>query len=155
MAGAREPTALVIAKGKKHLSQSEIEARQASEVKPPKPKRVSPPKWLPSSCQKDFRAIAKQLLELGIFCKLDADVLGRYLIAHQLYLQATKEVIARMRDEFVDIEAVSDWTSVQDKYFKQCETCARALGLSVSSRCKLVVPIVQPTAAAPNPMFGD
>lgn len=154
MAGAREPTALVIAKGKKHLSQSEIEARQAGEVTTPKSKRVAPPKWLPENCKKDFRSISKQLLELGIFCKLDADVLGRYLVAHQLYLQATRQVIARIREP-VNVEAVSEWVKVQDKYFKQCETCARALGLSVSSRCKLVVPIVQPAAAAPNPMFGD
>lgn len=98
--------------------------------------------------------IAKQLIELGIFCKLDADVLGRYVVAHQLYLKATDRVMTEMGSG-EDLDALETWTRIQDKYFKQCETCARALGLSVSSRCKLVVPIVQPAAAAPNPMFGD
>lgn len=154
MSGAREPTAIVLAKGAKHLSQAEIAERMAREVHPLKPKSVSVPKWLPDDCKKDFRMIAKQLIELGIFCKLDADVLGRYVVAHQLYLKATDRVMTEMGSG-EDLDALETWTRIQDKYFKQCETCARALGLSVSSRCKLVVPIVQPAAAAPNPMFGD
>ena len=32
------------------------------------------------------------------------------------------------------------WPLLQDKYFAQCEATARALGLNITSRCKLVIP---------------
>ena len=36
--------------------------------------------------------------------------------------------------------AFEKWLKVQDKLFKQCRASANDLGLSISSRCKLVVP---------------
>ena len=32
------------------------------------------------------------------------------------------------------------WSKVQERYFKQCRACANDLGLTISSRCRLVVP---------------
>jgi P27 family predicted phage terminase small subunit len=32
------------------------------------------------------------------------------------------------------------WSKIQERYFKQCRSSANDLGLSISSRCKLVVP---------------
>ncbi len=152
MAGTRQPIDVVVANGKKHLTQAEIAARRAQEVQTPKPKTVKPPKWLPETLKKDFRAYAKKLVELNIFAELDADTLGRYLIAHQQYLQCTKFASGATMNG--NAEAASDWAKLQDTYFKQCRACAGDLGLSVSARCKLVVPIaVQPTEV--DPMFGD
>ena len=40
---------------------------------------------------------------------------------------------------------------VQERYFKQARNCANDMGLTVSSRCRLVLPSFLPAAAfAPN-----
>lgn len=40
-----------------------------------------------------------------------------------------------------------EWTAVQSSYFRQCRQCAEVMGLSISSRCRLVVPEVLANAA--------
>ena len=45
MAGTRQPTDLVVMKGKKHLTKAEIEARKNAEVVAPNDK-VKPPTYL-------------------------------------------------------------------------------------------------------------
>ena len=40
----------------------------------------------------------------------------------------------------VDFSLIKDIQNSQDKAFKQMRACANDLGLSLSSRCKLVVP---------------
>ena len=33
-----------------------------------------------------------------------------------------------------------EWSTLEDRYFKQARACAGDLGLTVTSRCKLVLP---------------
>jgi P27 family predicted phage terminase small subunit len=40
----------------------------------------------------------------------------------------------------MDAAAADKWSNVQSRYFKQCRECAGDLGLTISSRCKLVLP---------------
>ena len=134
----KEPIALIEAKGKKHLTKSEIEERKASEVTAAPPKRIQVPKWLPAGLAKDYRQLARQLTELGIFSELDSDILGRYLMAQECYLSASAH-LAEGLDEG-DAEKVTEWSQLQDRFFKQATTSARELGLTVTSRCRLVVP---------------
>lgn len=82
MAGKRQPTDVVIANGRKHLSKVEEAERRAGEVKVSPAKTAKPPKWLPETLKKDFRAIGKRLIAAGLYTELDADTLGRYLVAH-------------------------------------------------------------------------
>lgn len=138
MAGRRQPTEVVIANGRKHLTKAEIAEREAREVKLPAAKTAKPPKWLPEALRKDFRALGKKLIAVGLFAELDADTLGRYLVAHQEYLLATKQVFQAYGDG--DAEAVDAWTRVQERHFKQARNCANDMGLTVSSRCRLMVP---------------
>ncbi len=37
-------------------------------------------------------------------------------------------------------EAAEDWSRIQDRYFKQARACANDMGLTITSRCRLVVP---------------
>ena len=46
MAGARQPTDLVVRNGRKHLTRAEEDARRDREVVVPAPQRAKPPKWL-------------------------------------------------------------------------------------------------------------
>lgn len=138
MAGKRQPTAVVQANGKKHLTKAETDERLDREVKAEKSARVELPKWLPKPLKKDFRALGKQLITAGIYSGMDADALGRYLVAQSQWLKAT--AMADKALDRKDSEAAGDWSSIQDRYFKQCRNCANDLGLTISSRCRLIVP---------------
>lgn len=138
MAGKRQPTELVVLNGRKHLTKAEIEQRKNSEPKAPAPKQIRIPKYLPESLCRKFRDLAKQLIEIGIFTTLDFDCLARYLLAEQAYLALTDQVNKAIANKA--FAAVGDLSKVQARYFSQCSSAANDLGLTISSRCRLVVP---------------
>lgn len=142
MAGRpREPIDLIKAKGKKHLTQAEYEERKEAELDVPF-LDVKPPSYLTGASQKEkFDYYAAMLLKLGIFTELDIDCLARYIMGEQLYLQYTNLLIKLIKSQ--DFEELGKIQGLQDRAFRQCQQCARDLGLTISSRCKLVVP--QPT----------
>ena len=92
MAGTRQPTDLVVLKGKKHLTKAEIEARKNAEVKAPCDK-VKPPAYLSPELKKKFRKLAKELLEIKLIANVDCDALARLLIAQEKYLEVTKKLM--------------------------------------------------------------
>lgn len=138
MAGKRQPTDVIIANGRKHLSKAEEAERRSKEISLPPAKTARPPKWLPEELRKDFRAIGKQLIGAGIYTDLDADTLGRYLVAHRQWLAATEQAQIYLEDS--DAEGADAWGRIQERYFKQARNCANDMGLTVTSRCRLVVP---------------
>lgn len=151
MAGKRQPTDVVLANGRKHLSKTEEAERRAGEVKVSPAKTAKPPKWLPEGLRKDFRAVGKRLIAAGIYTDLDADTLARYLIAQSEYLMATSHVHKAYQER--DPEEVEDWSRIQDRHFKQARNCANDLGLTVTSRCRLVVPESRQETEDSNPLL--
>lgn len=150
MAGARQPVELIIANGKKHLTKAEKEERLSSEVKPCTDNIVAP-SYLTAKQKKQFNTIAGQLQRIGIMGETDCDTLARYITAQGLYEQAVKDLRQVQRErpkgDNVTVEDMAVWASMlnrldkrQDRYFKQAQTAATALGLTISARCKLVVP---------------
>ena len=137
MAGAREPIELVIAKGKKNLTKAEIEARRNSEIKPITDDIIAPG-YLTSAQKKEFEKLANQLLKLKIMGETDVDALARYIVAQDFYINAVKQL--RKPEVKRDPYLFESWSKIQERYFKQCRSSANDLGLSISSRCKLVVP---------------
>lgn len=137
MAGQRQPTNLVIAKGRKHFTKEEVERRLSRE---PRVNFVSieAPEYLPKNLESKFYDYAYKLLDIGIMTELDEDCLANYLISHNLYLQYTTRISQAMRTG--DLDKAGEYTKIQDRYFKQMRACAMDLGLTISSRCKLVVP---------------
>jgi P27 family predicted phage terminase small subunit len=80
----------------------------------------------------------------------DCDALGRYIAAQSLYGQAVKDLRAvnKQRPKAADAAGLAVWADMLDtldkrvdRYFKQCRSAASDLGLTISSRCKLVVPV--------------
>ena len=138
MAGTRQPTDVVVANGRKHLSKTEEAERRAGEVKVPRPKTIKVPKWVPEQLKGDFRRLGKQLLACGLYTDLDADTLGRYLVAQHQWLIATGEAEKALAQR--DQENADGWGKIQERYFKQARNCANDMGLTVTSRCRLVVP---------------
>lgn len=137
MSKQREPIKLIQAKGKKHLTKAEIEQREQGELQP-KNDSIKPPKYLTKEQKKRFKAIAKDLDALGIMGNTDCDALARYIIAEEMYIKITEKLSLEEISE--DIVMFEKYIAFQDKYFKQCRAAANDLGLSISSRCKLVVP---------------
>lgn len=152
----REPIELIQAKGRKNLTKKEIEERRAREVKPCVDGIVAPSYLTPAQRQR-FDVLAGQLKKINILGETDVDTLARYVAAQALYERLTKEVralVARPPKETTDdaiyYTSMEKWTSAQDslmkqqdRYFKQAHACASALGLTITSRCRLEVPVKQ------------
>ena len=163
MAGTRQPTDLVVIKRKKHLTKAEIEARKNAEVVAPNDK-VKPPTYLTPKQKNKFRKLSKELLEIKLIANVDYDALARLLIAQDQYIEITEKI--RETPLMVDVpvyethenpetgekERVQVGTRevvngererlmiIQDRCMKQCRQGASDFGLTVSSRCRLVVP---------------
>lgn len=166
MAGQRQPTDLVVMKGKKHLTKAEIEARKNAEVVAPCDK-VKPPAYLTSEQKKRFRKLSKELLEIKLIANVDCDALARLLIAQEQFVEVTEKI--KQTPLTVDVpvyktqenpdtgekECVQVGTKevvngererlmiIQDRCMKQCRQGAADFGMTVSSRCRLIVPKAQ------------
>lgn len=137
MAGQRQPIALVEARGSKHLTKKEIESRRNSEVQPLEGD-IEAPAYLTVKQKTEFYKIADQLQRLKIMSETDVDALARYVVGNELYIAAVKKL--RSKNVKNDPDLFFKWSRVQDNYFKQVRSAANDLGLSISSRCRLVVP---------------
>lgn len=135
MTRPRQPTDLLLLKGKKHLTKAEIEERKSAEVSAPSDK-VRAPSYLPKELKKEFNKLAKELLGIEIMTNLDVDALARFIIARKMYLEVTAAILENPALMITD----KDIVMTQDRLFKQCRAAASDLGLTISSRCKLVVP---------------
>lgn len=137
MARPREPVNLILAKGKKHLTREEIEDRLSAEVKAPADK-VKAPSYLSPKLKREFTKLAKQLMDIGIMTNLDVDALARFVISRAIYIELSAKILKApallISDEYPQI-AINF-----DRAFKQCSSAARDLGLTISSRCNLVLP---------------
>jgi P27 family predicted phage terminase small subunit len=140
MARPRQPLALIQAKGKKHLTKEEIAKREAEELNVPPASKISPPEYLLNSPKlaAEFTDLAEKLIALKILTELDADSLARYVMVQQNYLHYTALLNKAMRSN--KVADMATLQTLQDKAFKQVRAAASDLGLTISSRCKLVVP---------------
>ena len=171
MAGKRQPTALVVAKGKKHLTKAEIKDRENRELIAAAD-NIAPPSWLKADQKKRFNTLAAELLKMGIFANVDCEALGRLVVAEQQYVQITEELdkqpITYKRriprkptpaddpdnivDGFIWDDALivnqerNDLLIQQDRAWKQCRQGAADFGLSVAQRCRIVAPTAKEAA---------
>ena len=151
MARPREPIALIEAKGKKHLTKAERDARKKAEITAPCD-NVTPPAWLSKKEKEKFDEIAKQLLDIGIMSNLDCDILARYVRSQTEYEKITRQLSkikftpdkkSRVSAEEQIAEQTGHYNylqKIQVRLEKQCNADARELGLTISSRCRLVMP---------------
>lgn len=148
MSGTRQPIDLVISKGKKHLTKAEIKERRDSEVQG-LTDDIAAPSYLTEAQKKHFNVLADQLQRIKIMAETDNETLARYVVAQELYEAAVKDLRAaqRKKPKGAAVGELITWAALmesldkrQDRYFKQAHTAASALGLTIASRCKLVLP---------------
>lgn len=137
MAGARVPLEVLEARGSKHLTKAEKQKRQENEIKPIADNIIAPD-YLSKKQKNEFYRISEQLEKLKIMGETDCDTLARYIVAQDFYVNAIKQM--RKKEIKNDPFKLEQWSKIQERYFKQCRATANDLGLSISSRCKLVVP---------------
>lgn len=151
----REPIDLLLAKGRKHLTKEEIRLRKLEEVAPIRDD-VVPPAFLTAKQKSKFRILAAQLDKLRILGETDCDALGRYVEAESAYETETKTLrkLQKQQPDYDSFDqpkdyyaALRDWNETvesvskrQNRNFTQAQAAARELGLTISSRCRLVVP---------------
>lgn len=139
MPGPRQRLSVLEGNGRKHLSKSEKAQRAAQEVDLPKPAKMRVPKWLPDHLKADFRALAKELLDTDMgAAQLDRDTLGRYVVAQHQFTAVCQLVQGALEQQNAD--QVNKWTKAQKSYFEQARACANDLGMTITSRCRLVLP---------------
>lgn len=147
MAGQRQPTALVAIKGAKHFTKAELAEREAREVKPCTD-NITPPDYLTKKQRAEFVRIADQLKKLKILGETDVDALARYILSRDTYVKLTKQIQKKAILE--DPILLDKYMKNQDRAFRQCDVSAKALGLTISSRCRLVVPEIKVEASKEN-----
>ena len=156
MAGQRQPTDLVVMKGKKHLTKAEIAARKDAEVVAPND-NVKPPTYLTAGQKKKFRKLAKELLAIKLIANIDCDAMARLIIAQEQFLEVTEQI--RNTPLMVDVpiyEEQKDPLTGEKRLVqvgtRQGRQGASDFGMTVSSRCRLVVP--KPPQQKPENKFA-
>lgn len=135
MGRAKQSIKVIEAKGRKHLSKAEIEERLKQEIDAPNDK-IEPPAYLTDELKKEFNRLAEELKRIEIMTNLDCESLARFVVSEYNYQKITKKLLKTG----VDNEKYYDYLLMQEKTFKQSRQAASDLGLTISSRCKLVVP---------------
>lgn len=152
MGRPRQPIKLIEAKGKAHKTKAEIKQREETEIKGNND-LINPPAFLRTKAEKEkFIYIANELDRIGIMSNLDCDVLGRYIRAQRDWEKYSK-LVDRMQTKLSKVIGGDDddriimysdllmkYEGLRTKAFSQCQTCAAALGLTITSRCRLVLP---------------
>lgn len=139
MPGPRQKLSVLEGNGRKHLSKTEKAQRAAQEVNLPKPDKMPVPKWLPKEYRTAYRNLSKQLLEADMgMAVLDADTVARYVVAQANYTAVLPLVQKAMTEE--DVAMLKEYTKAQNTYFTQARACANDMGMTITSRCRLVLP---------------
>ncbi|MDM5212648.1 phage terminase small subunit P27 family [Peribacillus sp. NJ4] len=144
MAGQRQPTNLIVHNGKSHMSKEEIERRLEQEIKNNTDK-ITPPTNLSAKLKKEFIELTDELLRVEIMSNLDVDAVARYLIAQDEWLKCYK-LLKKMKPviledgQYVTNEHYDRLSKSIERWYKQARSAAQDLGMTISSRCKIIVP---------------
>ncbi len=137
MGRANQPIELLLAKGNvSHLTKAEIKARQEQELKANSEKCLIPPKFLSKKLKNRYIELATELNELEILTNLDVNALAFYIINETKYQEISKKIIKAE----VGTEEYEILLRQQEKLHKMLRASASDMGLTITSRCKLVVP---------------
>lgn len=138
MSRPRKSVAALKATGSRHYTKEQLDEREAREVKAPPATCLNPPAYLPATLAEKFRKLAPILMRMGTLSEVDGDCLARYLIAESNYLRVTNRLTSALNTG--NLQDADKWSAMQDRFFKQCRAAGSDLGLTVSGRCRLVLP---------------
>lgn len=137
MGRRREPIALIEAKGRKHLTKAEIEERKAQEPDAPDDDLVAP-EYLSEKQIKEFDRLVYELKRIGIIGNVDSEALAQYIVLKDQFASLTKQL--NKRGLINNIEEYDKVSRAHIRCFNAVRAAANDLGLSISSRAKLIMP---------------
>ena len=153
MAGRnRQPLSVIQGKGRSHhLTKKNIEEREKQEQSVRGfTDNIKAPSYLTKKQKEEFGQIAKELMRLDIFSNLDVDSLARYIDSRTQYIELIKELKKIKPTSVVVNEEGKKVTVANEDYpklmrtknqlFSECRSAASDLGLTITSRLKLVFP---------------
>jgi len=156
MAGRKkQPLSVIQGKGRSnHLTKEVIkERKKQEEALKGFTDHIDPPAYLTKKQKAEFEEIAAELIRLDIFSNLDVDGLARYIDSRDQYIKITKalrtmrptytvehEVLGELQKSKFFKDDFGKLARVKNLLFKECQSAASELGLSITSRLKLVIP---------------
>ncbi|MEX3621873.1 phage terminase small subunit P27 family [Viridibacillus arvi] len=141
MAGRnKQPLSVIQGNGKSHhLTKEEIKKRAEHEDKMRgNTDKVEAPSYLLKKQKEEFDSIAAELLELEIMSNLDVDTLSRYIEAKSEHQRLGP--IIRNLHPVEDMDAYTKLNRTRKQLSDECRAYASDLGLTITSRLKLVIP---------------
>ena len=139
MAGRKRlPVAVIEARGKSVMSAETAYERARREPHSPDT-AISPPEYLTDEHDiREFERYAEMLDHLHVWSELDADELARYVTAEAAYRDYVRQLRAAIRSG--DVSEMGRVQRLEVAQAEQARKSASALGMTITSRCKLVVP---------------
>lgn len=148
----KQPIGLIMAKGNiSHKTKTEIEERLKNEVKA-NSNNIIAPSYLSAKLKKRFDYLAKELIDINILSNLDVECLARYIALEEQYNTITKSI--SKIDIVKDAEEYDKMLIRQTKIYNMLTKSASDLGLSITSRCKLVIPKAEEKSINKFEKFG-
>jgi len=135
VARPRQPINLLQEKGKKHLTKEEIEKRKNSEIEVNSDNVVAP-SYLTKKQKQTFEWYVEELKKINIIANIDVEGLARYIVAEEQF----KKIAKKIKNTNILDDDYDKLLLKLEKLNKICRQGATDLGLTISSRCKLVIP---------------
>ena len=134
-----KPVAVQEAQRRVHRDAEDIYDRARREPHSPDT-AISPPEYLTDEHDVyEFERYAEMLDRLHVWSELDADELARYVSAESAYRDYVRQLRAAIRSG--DVSEMGRIQRLEIAQAEQARKSASALGMTITSRCKLVVPI--------------
>lgn len=142
----KQPLSVILGNGKsKHLTKAMINDRQKhEEAMKADTDKVKPPKRLLAKQKVEFEEIATELMKLEIFDNLDVDTLARYIDAKSEY-ERIVDIVRKLRP-LDDVDTYTKLQRAKKSLSDECRAYASDLGLTITSRLKLVIPKMEDKA---------
>ncbi|EOA3906085.1 phage terminase small subunit P27 family [Bacillus cytotoxicus] len=141
MAGRnKQPLSVIQGKGRSnHITKSEKNRREKQEeALRGHTDKIEAPSYLTAAQKREFDALATELIRLKIFSNLDVDSLARYVDSKDQYIKIVR--LLRKTKPSDDFKLYSQMQRSKNLLFNECRSSASDLGLTITSRLKLVIP---------------
>jgi len=152
----KQPLSVIQGKGRSnHLTKEEIEKREKHEkAMKAGTEKVIPPDRLTKKQKERFEDLASQLLDLGIIDNLDVDILAMYIETYDSYVRVVRSA-RKMKSKDLDTK-FKEYSAKMRTITQLADTCrklASDLGLTITSRLKLVIPEKEEEKESPMQAF--
>lgn len=121
------------------MTKAEIEERKSTEVKVDLVE-VKIPNYLTAKQKQEYENYANKLKHVKILTELDEEALARYVVTADEYLKIDKLLQKELKKKEINIDSINAIQLLHNRALSQIRALASDLGLTPTSRAKLVIP---------------